>query len=705
MRHIASLACQHDQDVVTARQQAAHISQLLGFDTAEQTRVGTAVSEIVRNAVRYAQGGRVDFSLDEHSRPQRLIVQVADTGPGIPRLADVLSGVYRSPTGLGIGIAGARRLMDRFAIESDGGGTRVVLEKLLTPRQEFVTESGAREIADAVAHKAPGTLLEEVQRQNQVLLQMLDELQRRQEELARLNHELEDTNRGVVALYAELDEKADHLRRADELKSRFLSNMTHEFRTPVNSIIGLADLMVADRQKEERPVEPEVLYIREAASQLSDLVNDLLDLAKVEAGKTVVRAAEFRVADLFGALRGMLRPLFLNESIALVFEDADALPPVHTDEAKLSQILRNLISNALKFTERGEIRIAARLADDGQLAFSVADTGIGITPADQARIFDEFAQIEHRIQRNLKGTGLGLPISRRLAQLLGGGLTVQSEPGVGSTFTVTVPARYRPMSEAVPDFEWLPEPGRLPLLVVESAPDAQFFYEKVLRTSAYQLYPARTLGEAEIALTRMTPAAIVLDAWLDGQDTWEWLVRVRRAEKTASVPVVVVSAADDRQKALALGADAYLSKPVDRRTLVESLQGLQTRAAGPLHVLVVDDEEVARYLITQSLPAPAFEVHAAASGEAGLQHARHTHPDVILLDLVMPDMDGPAVLAALRADPGLRDTPVVLVTSQVLDADSDAALLRDADGVFSKSELALGTLGEFVRAAANRARS
>jgi signal transduction histidine kinase/CheY-like chemotaxis protein len=704
MRHIASLACQHEQDVVTARQRAAHISQLLGFDAAEQTRVGTAVSEIVRNAVRYGRGGRVEFSLDEHARPQRLIVRVEDSGPGIARLADVLSGVYRSPTGLGIGISGARRLMDRFAIESDRAGTRVVLEKLLTPRQEAVTEAGAREIAEVVARKESGTLLEEMQRQNQALLQTLDELQRKQEELAHLNHELEDTNRGVLALYAELDEKADHLRRADELKSRFLSNMTHEFRTPVNSIIGLADLMISDRRKDGRPLEPEVVYIRQAASQLSDLVNDLLDLAKVEAGKTVVRAAEFKVADLFGALRGMLRPLFLNESVALIFEEADALPPVYTDEAKLSQILRNLISNALKFTERGEIRVAARLAD-GLLSFSVADTGIGIAPADQARIFEEFAQVEHRIQRNLKGTGLGLPLSRRLAQLLGGGLSVQSEPGVGSIFTVTVPSRYQAVTESVPAFEWVPEPGRLPLLVVESAPDAQFFYEKVLRTSAYQLYPARTLGEAEIALTRTTPAAIVLDAWLDGQETWEWLVRLRRSEKTASIPVVSVSASDDRRKALALGADAYLSKPVDRSTLVDTLHGLQFRAARPLRVLVVDDEEIARYLIAQSLQAPGFAVHAAASGEAALEHARRERPDVILLDLVMPDMDGPAVLAALRSDPALRDTPVVLVTSQVLDAERDAALLREAEGVFSKSELALGTLGEFVRAAATRARS
>ena len=168
--------------------------------------------------------------------------------------------------------------------------------------------------------------MEEIQQQNQALLRALDDLQRKQQELVHLNRELEDTNRGVVALYAELDEKADHLRRADELKSRFLSNMTHEFRTPVNSILGLSNLLLDDGQRLGREAPPEVLYIRKAAEQLSELVNDLLDLAKVEAGKTVVRPAEFSVENLFGALRGMLRPLLLNQSVSLVFEDAAALP-------------------------------------------------------------------------------------------------------------------------------------------------------------------------------------------------------------------------------------------------------------------------------------------------------------------------------------------------------------------------------------------
>ena len=230
----------------------------------------------------------------------------------------------------------------------------------------MVTAKRIEQVADAVRQRRPQGLIEEIQVQNQELLRALDELHRRQQELARLNRELEDTNRGVVALYAELDEKADHLRRADELKSRFLSNMTHEFRTPVNAIIGLCNLLIDDRELEARTPEPELDFIRKAAEQLSDLVNDLLDLAKVEAGKTVMRPADFNVQSLFGALRGLLKPVLLNQSVKLVFDDASEVPALHTDEAKVSQILRNLLSNALKFTERGEVRVGAGLDPYGQ---------------------------------------------------------------------------------------------------------------------------------------------------------------------------------------------------------------------------------------------------------------------------------------------------------------------------------------------------
>ena len=700
MQHIFSLTLQHDQDVVRARQRAAHLSQLLGFDPSEQTRIATAVSEIVRNAFRYARQGSVSFAIDEETRPQRLIIRVADRGPGIASLDDVLSGRYRSSTGMGLGIVGARRLMDGFQIESSAAGTTVTLEKWLSSRQVLLTPDGVRQLGEALRRRRPDDLVEEVQHQNQELLRALDELQRKQQELVHLNRELEDTNRGVVALYAELDEKADHLRRADELKSRFLSNMTHEFRTPVNSILGLSKLLLDDYQREAQPAVPEVVYIRQAAEQLSDLVNDLLDLAKVEAGKSVVRPNEFEVQNIFGALRGMLRPLLLNQSVSLVFEDVEDIAPLYTDEGKLSQILRNLISNALKYTERGEVRVSAAADGAGAIVFAVADTGIGIAEEDQPLIFEEFTQLEHSLQRRVRGTGLGLPLSRRLAELLGGTLSVQSELGIGSTFSLKIPTQYSARPAPAPAIEWVPAPGRIPVLVVEDAADVQYFYEKVLRSSIYQIYPARSIAEAEAALERMAPAAVVLDLILEHEDAWEFFARLKRDPSTRAVPVIAVSSAPERERALRLGAYAFLAKPLDRWTVVKTVDAAVARPEPPVRVLVVDDQETARYLVRQCLPRPEFEVSETASAEEGLALAGQERPDVILLDLVMPGMTGREALRRLRADQATRDIPVIIVTSQRVESDERDDLLDHATAILPKSDVTRDTLCQAVRAAA-----
>jgi len=349
---LASLVLRFERDIVLARQKARQIAARLGFEGQDQSRISTAVSEIARNAYTYGHGGAVEYTLEGRTAPQVLTVRVIDHGPGIPDLAAILEGRYRSESGMGLGIVGARRLMDQFEIQSTPtSGTRVVMRKLLPRGRPVIDAPEIAQIAGTLAADEPRDAMEEVQRQNQELLRALAELTRRQEELSILNRELEDTNRGVVALYAELDEKADHLRRADEIKTRFISNMTHEFRTPVNSIQALTGLLL-DRTDGELTAEQErqVSFIRKSADALSELVNDLLDLARVEAGKTEVRPTAFRVPVLFGTLRGMLRPLLLNESVKLVFDDDADLPELHTDESKVSQILRNFVSNALKFT-------------------------------------------------------------------------------------------------------------------------------------------------------------------------------------------------------------------------------------------------------------------------------------------------------------------------------------------------------------------
>ena len=348
-------------------------------------------------------------------------------------------------------MTGARRLMDGFDVQTaPGHGTTVRLAKRLPQGVLLRTNDAVQRIVAALQADGPADAMEEIRRQNQQILLQMQELRSRQEELERLNQELQDTNRGVVALYAELDERADHLRRADELKSKFLSQMSHEFRTPLNSILALSRLLLS-RSDGDLTVEQErqVQFIHKAAEDLTLLVNDLLDLAKVEAGKTVVSPSEFTAESLFGALRGMLRPLLVADAVALVFEDTAGLPALDTDEAKVSQILRNFISNAIKFTEKGEVRVWAT-ADTAAdtVTFHVRDTGVGIDAGDIELIFQEFAQVNNPLQGRVKGTGLGLPLARKLAELLGGHISVESTPGEGSVFSVTLPRVYRPAGGA-----------------------------------------------------------------------------------------------------------------------------------------------------------------------------------------------------------------------------------------------------------------
>jgi signal transduction histidine kinase len=544
---VFTLSIQREQDIVAARQRARQIAELVGFDSQGQTRIGTAVSEIARNALVYARGGRVEFSIDGDRSPQALAMTISDTGPGIERADEILQGRYTSATGMGLGIIGSRRLMDQFRIESTpGAGTSVRMAKALPARGRVLRAADVRRMADALATAATPTAFDELQQQNQELVRALEELQRRQEELAHLNAELEDTNRGVVALYAELDERADSLRRADEMKSRFLSNMSHEFRTPLNSIRALSQILL-DRVDGELTGEQQiqVSLIQRSSDDLSELVNDLLDLAKVEAGKTVIRPGECDIRRLFGALRGMLKPLLPGEAVSLVFDAPDDLPTLFTDESKASQILRNFISNALKFTERGQVHVSARRGAGETVVFAVTDTGIGIDREDQERIFHEFSQVENPVQKRVRGTGLGLPLSLKLSHLLGGEITLRSEPGVGSTFSLILPVTYRDASsETVTSApatmrSAAPARTRRRVLVVDDDDASRYLVRKWLADADYEVIEESTGLGALSAARNQAPDAIVLDLMMPDASGFEVLQQLADDPATQNIPIVV----------------------------------------------------------------------------------------------------------------------------------------------------------------------
>ncbi|HEY3928099.1 MAG TPA: ATP-binding protein [Candidatus Koribacter sp.] len=569
---LVAIELRREDDVVQARQSARDVAARLGFDSQDQVRIATAASELARNAYRYAGAGEVAFELSPGSghldQPQSLNITVSDNGPGIADLQRVLRGRYVSNTGLGIGLIGTQRLMDEFHVESEPGkGTRVQVGKKLSTRQHF-SESEIRDIQQKLKSGKSREPLVELEAQNRDLLASLEQLRLKSAELDHLNKELDDTNRGVVALYAELDERADFLQRTSELKTRFLSNMSHEFRTPLNSIISLTQLLL-DRVDGELTEEQEkqVTYIRRSADTLLELVTDLLDLAKIEAGKVTVRPSAFKVSALFGALRGMLRPLLTNPNVSLIFEEGPELD-LYTDEPKVSQILRNFISNALKFTQAGTVVVSARGGQHDTVCFSVRDTGIGISRPDQLRVFEEFTQIDSPLQRQTKGTGLGLPITKKFAELLGGSVSLESEPGEGSTFSAIIPRVY---SESV-------------------------------ENSALGISTAPALGPRE------------------------------------STPVL----------------------------------------------LVIDDEEISRYVLRNLLRALAFRVLEANGAAVGLQLAETRRPAAIFLDLIMNGMQGEEALERLKANPATVSIPVIIHTSRVLSAAEKEQLLRRAVAIVPK---------------------
>jgi signal transduction histidine kinase/CheY-like chemotaxis protein len=665
---ILTLIIRYEHDIVIARQRSRQIASLLGFDPQDQVRLATAVSEIARNAYTYANGGKVEFVLEDTLQGQSFVIRITDEGPGIADVEGILEGRFKSKGGMGLGIIGTRRLMDYFHLDSTPGkGTTVLLGKRLPPKAPRLDSKDIATIVAELARLPAQTAFEEIQRQNQELMRILEELRVRQEELINLNRELEDTNRGVLALYAELDDKAQHIRRADELKSRFLSNMSHEFRTPLNSILALTRLLLerADGPLTEEQ-EKQVNFIRKAASDLSELVNDLLDIAKVEAGKVVVRPGEFDVSTLFSTLRGMLRPLLVNPSLNLVFDEPSDIPRLFTDEGKVSQILRNLISNAIKFTPRGEVRVSAALSEDrSSVIFSVSDTGIGIAPEDQERIFEEFTQIEHPLQKRTKGTGLGLPLTKKLAELLGGSINVKSEVGMGSTFSVRIPLTYSETKPQDRKTDLTIDPSRLTVLVVEDDPETMLLYEKYLKKSDFQVIAAQNLTKAREILKSAKPFAIVLDILIPGQDTWGFLAEIKANEETREIPVLVISVLDEKKKGMTLGAEDFWVKPIERNWLIERLRDFQKRR--PVKkILVIDDEEISRYLIRSYTSELSCKVIEAPSGKEGIRKAVEEKPEVIFLDLIMPEMDGFETLNELKRNPLTCEIPVIVITSKVL---------------------------------------
>ncbi|HZQ49241.1 MAG TPA: ATP-binding protein [Candidatus Dormibacteraeota bacterium] len=533
-------------DVLAARERIREAAARFGFDHFDQVQLATGISEVGRDLVA-AGGGELEFSISP-ARPRRLVItarctETARRGLDYPGVAAARRLIGPPPTGREAddGTWNFSRVLPRSATLEDG------LEAL---RATAVDPFSAMHEQDAE------------------LLRLHEELQRRDAELESVSRELEETNRGVLALYAELDDKAESVRQMSEERARFLSNVTHELRTPLSSITALCRLLLKEGGAELRNEQgKQIAYIQKSAQDLLDFVSDLLDLAKVGAGKVAVHAAPFELDDVLTALRGMFRPLSADANVPVIFEFSP-VPTMETDEHKVSQILRNLISNALKFTESGEIRVSAtheRATDE--VLVTVADTGIGIAADDIERIFDEFIQVENRRGRRERSSGLGLPLSRKLAELMGGSISVESQLGLGSKFLLRIPRIYsQPSAE-----------GRRPIgvdgyvLVVDDDAVSRYVAKEELERLGWRVVEAAD-GETALLLAREQECrAIVLDLVMPGTTGIDVLRRLGEHPSTAALPVVIRTSLPlaDIDSASIARAEAVFSKSEDMRALAD----------------------------------------------------------------------------------------------------------------------------------------
>ena len=448
---IYGLEVHHETDVFASRQAARDVATAVGIEGQDVIRVATALSEVTRDLLA-AGGGQVSFT---SVAPDLLRVTLTGgaSGPGT---------AWDSASGLDA----ARRLMDTVTIGPDEHGRTVVVLEKRARSVRAVDDHLRRELRQRLRGTVVRTSVDELRLQNRDLVAVLEEVQARKEELERVNAELEETNKGVlalygelsdelertnqgvVALYAEIDDKNRLLGEASESKTRFLNNISHELRTPGNSVLGLARLLLdpaAEPLTDEQ--RHQVQLISASAEDLLRLVNELLDLAKAESGRIEAVVDDVDLAALFDELRGTTEPLVTRPGVTLVVEPPRGVTGFRTDRTLLRHLLRNLLSNAVKFTESGSVTMTAD-AGAGVVTFSVRDTGVGIAEADQAKVFEEFFQVRGALQATVTGSGLGLPFARRVCRILGGDLRLSSTPGEGTTFSFALPTT-GPEPEAV----------------------------------------------------------------------------------------------------------------------------------------------------------------------------------------------------------------------------------------------------------------
>ena len=483
--------------------------------------------------------------------------------------------------------------------------------------------------------------------------------------------DLQEKRRRIRQLEAQARADNQRIQEANQLKSQFLANMSHELRTPMNSIIGFSEILV---ERLDGKIEPKQLgflrHIHTSGTHLLGIINDVLDLSKIEAGKMDIYPELFAVGPVIESVCQVMRGM-TRTTQKITVDVPPGLPLIETDLAKFKQVLFNLVSNSVKFSPAEQPIVVRARIDDGTLRVSVRDEGIGIAPEHHDMIFEEFRQVDSSVRREFGGTGLGLALVKKFVELQGGCVAVDSALGTGSTFTFTLPVR----SHAAVVTRTPEAPVRAPrVLIVEDDTNAYELIASAIASAGFLPVRARHGDEAIRLAKDASPAAVTLDLVLPGMDGWEVLRRLKSDEATRALPVVIISLMNDRDLGVALGADDYFVKPVDRARLLDRLREITGRN-GAKRLLVIDDDASVHAILGEELAPLGYAIENASSGEAGLRAAEERAPDVIILDLMMPGMSGFEVAGSLKQNPRTANIPILVLTSKEI-SQADRALLH-----------------------------
>jgi signal transduction histidine kinase/CheY-like chemotaxis protein len=650
----------HRNSVYDARAKIRGLANALGYDPIETTRLATAVSEATRVLHHSEVESRIAVGLAMELSPPQLVLDFECRGeaPSAPRLQGFFDVITRR--------------------EPQGGFQSVRLVKRLPNPAFEATDAFIAEQRERVQNLSREELMIEIQQKNR--------------ELEKRGAELEAT---VAERTEELKLAMETAEDASRAKSAFLANMSHELRTPMNAIIGYSEMLAEDAEDDgNEEAAADLKKIHGAGTHLLSLINDVLDLSKIEAGKMEVFLENFQVSEMVDGVVATIDALIKKNDNRLRVTVDPTLGAMRADVTKVRQALFNLLSNAAKFTKEGEIGLVVKGEHAVELdwvRFSVSDSGIGIPPEKIDHVFEEFSQADVSTTRDYGGTGLGLPISQRFCQMMGGDITVESTVGKGSTFTIRLPVEVaeivEPSAAAETSEVVTPEPGEeRVVLVIDDDPNALDLLGRTLQGAGVRVVTASEGPEALKLARTLQPAAITLDVLMPGMDGWEVLRELKADATTRDIPVIMVTMTDDRKLGYALGATEFLTKPVRREQLVELLNRY-TSEDTERRALVVDDKSENREILRRALEQEGWQVSVAEHGRVALEKLAEQAPSLILLDLMMPVMDGFEFVMEMHKLEPTPAIPIVVVTAKDITDEDRKRLNGGVVGLIEKSGL------------------